>query len=494
MDISGLGSGVSIGGRHFRIVLFGLLLCWTIAAPGPCSAQAVLLTAGPHGTYPTIQGALAGVVNGGINDLRIEAGTFVENVVIDTSTVVFSSGEFHISGGWDSTFSAQTANASLTVIDGNGVDRCLFLGLPPTSPNTTISLSNLTLTGGEAVSGGGLYFSASGNLRFEISDCRITANTAANSSGQPYGGGLYASLSGSGNSLTVRDTRIDHNLVWRDAGTGTVRGGGAYVVVTNVSPVIIERVEFGSNQAIAATEIAGAGLWLRVNAGGVAWVNDSRFIYNQAISSATPQVSGTGLSVETWGSGWARLRRNTLYINDSQTGAGSQLQLIAWETSQLRVGDTVVAGGDEGVGAVAFDTATLDLTNLTVVNNVGRGLYFGLNDPTPSASLHNSIVYGNATDLVLQPGAGTIANSHNLVGVEPVFINPTGYNFRLSAGSPAENVGTNTPPAGLGDGDCDGAVRLIDGTVDVGAYEGIDVLFSDGFALSTLRWSEVVGD
>jgi hypothetical protein len=265
------------------------------------------------------------------------------------------------------------------------------------------------------------------------------------------------------------------------------------VVIGDSAPVIIERVLFQSNQANATVEIAGAGLYLRVNAGAVAWVNDSQFIYNQAISSASPQVLGTGLYVEAQ-SGWARLRRNTMYINQSQTGTGEQLEVIAWETSQVRVGDTVVAGGDEGVGAVAFDTATLDLTNLTVVNNAGRGLYFGLNDPTPSASLHNSIAYGNGFDLTLQPGAGTIANSHNLVGIDPVFIHPAGYNFRLSAGSPAENAGTNTPPAVLGDADCDGAVRVIAGTVDMGAYEGVDVLFSDGFALRTRRWSDVVGD
>ena len=311
--------------------------------------------------------------------------------------------------------------------------------------------------------------------------------------GQPYGGGVYADVSGVGSSLTIRDTTIAHNLAWDQASSGGVRGGGAYVVIGDSAPVIIERVLFQSNQANATFEIAGAGLWLRVNAGSVAWVNDSQFIYNQAISSATPQVAGTGLDVVTF-SGWARLRRNTLYINQSQTGTGDQLQIAASETSQLRVGETVVAGGDQGVGAVAFDTATVDLTNLTVVNNAVEGIYVRLADPTATASLHNSIAYGNGFDLTLQPGAGTIANSHNLVGIDPVFIHPSGYNFRLSAGSPAENAGTNTPPAVLGDADCDGGVRVIAGTVDMGAYEGVDVLFSDGFALRTRRWSDVVGD
>jgi len=480
--------------RLFRVASFGLVMVLALALPNPCSAQAVLLTVGQHGTYLTIQGALGGVINGGINDLRIESGTYVENVVINTSTIVFWDGELHISGGWDSTFAIQTADWSLTTINGNGVDRCLFLGLPATLPNTTVSISNLTLTGGEAVKGGGLYFSPSGNLRLEINDCRITANTTVASAGNPDGGGLYASMTGSGNSLTVRDTDIDHNLAWFDASGGSVSGGGAYVDVTGLSPVDFERVDFISNQVDADGSIAGAGLYLRVKADAVAWVTDCFFLNNQALSPASPQVNGTGLNVRTWDSGRAKLSRNTLFINDSQTGDGEQLALRAWETSDLRAGDTLVAGGDEGVSAVAWDTATLELTNLTVVDNVGRGLYFGLNDPGPTASLHNSITYGNSTDLDLQPGAGTIANSHNLVGVDPVFVNPVYFNFKLSAGSPAENAGTNSPPAGLGDADCDGAVRVIDGTVDIGAYEGIDVLFSDGFELRTRRWSEVVGD
>ena len=469
---------------------FGLVVVSVVAPPGPCSAQAVLLTVGPHGTYPTIQGALAGIVNGGVNELRIEAGTFMENVVIDTSTVVFYEGELHISGGWDPAFATQTADPDLTVIDGNGVDRCLFLGLPPTSPNTKVSLANLTLTGGEAMRGGGMYFSASGNLRLEISDCLIDANTAEHTIG-PRGGGLYANMSGSGNSLWVHDSRIEHNVC---TGGSSALGGGAYVDISGFSPVTFERVRFVSNQVENDSEIRGAGLSLRVDAGAVGSVTDSDFVNNQAISSASPTVTGTGIQVGVYDTGWAKVLRNKLFINSSQTGLGNQLQLVASGAAQLRAGDTVVAGGDEGVGASVRDTALLALTNLTSVNNTDHGLVFYIGDPTATASVHNSVFYGNGTDLTLQQGAGTIANSHNLVGVDPIFVNPAGFNFKLSAGSPAENAGTNSPPAGLGDADCDGAVRVIAGTVDMGAYEGIDVLFSDGFALRTLRWSDVVGD
>ncbi len=471
---------------------FGLVVVSVVAPPGPCSAQAVLLTVGPHGTYPTIQGALAGVNSSGINDVRIETGTYVENVAVSGATVFINGGELHFSGGWDPSFTIQTADPDITVIDGNAAGRCVGISLS-TTVNTIITLSNLTLTGGEDTTGGGLRFSTPGRVQLEVSDSVITNNTSTVTIGSPHGGGVYADVSGQGSSLTIRDTSIDHNLAWFNGSGGAVFGGGAYLKVEDLAPIVIERVDFTSNQIQADSEIRGAGLYLRVNDGAVGRVSDSRFVNNQAVSSATPNVSGTGLEVSAFGGAWVRLRRNTLYINNSQTGTGEQLDLRAYGTADLRAGDTVVAGGDEGVFAIAQDTATLDLTNLTVVDNAGEGLRFRVADPTPTASLYNSIIYGNSTDLLFT-GLGTVTESHNLVGVDPVFVNPAGFNFRLSAGSTAENAGTNSPPAEVGDGDCDGGARVIDGTVDIGAYEGIDVLFSDGFALRTRRWGDVVGD
>jgi hypothetical protein len=491
MNCKAVGSIVSFVRHHAHSVSIGAVVFVAIIASKPCAAQAVLLTVGPHGTYPTIQSALAGVVSGGTNYVFIESGTYVENVVVTGGTVFINGGELHFSGGWDSNFVLQTADPSLTVIDGNGAGRCVGISLT-NNTNTTISLSNLTLNGGMASTGGGLRFSTDGRVRLDVYDCVITGNTATVTLGSPNGGGVFADVSGLGSGLTIRDTSIDHNLAWFNGSGGAVYGGGAYLEVADFAPIVIERVAFSSNQVQADSEIRGAGLYLRVNDGAVGQVEDSQFVNNQAVSTAGPQVTGTGLEVSAFGSAWVRLRRNTLYINDSPTGFGQQLHLSAYGTADFEAGDTVVAGGDEGVFASARDTATLRLTNLTVVDNVGEGLRFRVADPTPTASLHNSILYGNSSDLVLT-GTGTVTESHNLVGVDPVFVNPLGFNYRLSAGSPAENAGTNSPPAGVGDADCDGAIRVIDDTVDQGAYEGIDVLFSDGFALGTRRWSRVEG-
>ena len=73
----------------------------------PCSAQVVVLTVGPHGGSATIQGALAGVVSGWVNEVRIESGTYVENVIVESPTVSFTSGELHFSGGWNATFTSR---------------------------------------------------------------------------------------------------------------------------------------------------------------------------------------------------------------------------------------------------------------------------------------------------------------------------------------------------------------------------------------------------
>ena len=68
-----------------------------------------------------------------------------------------------------------------------------------------------------------------------------------------------------------------------------------------------------------------------------------------------------------------------------------------------------------------------------------------------------------------------------MIGVDPLFVNTGLPDYELGIGSPAENAGDNNPPGGLGLLDMGGNPRIVDGTVDIGAYEGIAEIFSDGF-------------
>lgn len=85
-----------------------------------------------------------------------------------------------------------------------------------------------------AATGGGLNLFG-GNLQVEISGCRLTGNTAV---GGAYasGGGLLVSLF-SASSLNLRDTTVDLNYAWANGSGGHVRGGGAYLIASELSEI-----------------------------------------------------------------------------------------------------------------------------------------------------------------------------------------------------------------------------------------------------------------
>ncbi len=137
------------------------------------------------------------------------------------------------------------------------------------------------------------------------------------------------------------------------------------------------------------------------------------------------------------------------------------------------------ASGNIGGGLVAYDGGRIE--NCTIVSNMsakGGGLYW-----YGSGTALNSIVYGNFasnspnyTNRIItpyrmdycclypdSPGTGNTTNA-------PHFVDSAHGNFRLRANSPGVNVGTNQPwmPAAQ---DLDGATRLNNGVVDMGAFE-----------------------
>jgi hypothetical protein len=113
-------------------------------------------------------------------------------------------------------------------------------------------------------------------------------------------------------------------------------------------------------------------------------------------------------------------------------------------------------------GIVVRSNTNVQVINNTVASNQDRGIEIGngLN-----AVLRNNISYGNGTDLV--GGAGLIS-SHNLIGIDPYFVDPTRGDFHLDANSPAVDSGTtqDAPPI-----DYEGTPRPQGAGVDIGADE-----------------------
>ena len=87
-------------------------------------------------------------------------------------------------------------------------------------------------------------------------------------------------------------------------------------------------------------------------------------------------------------------------------------------------------------------SATQGGSNIYVYNNTiyGNSTYGILNTTVSSMVVKNNISYSNVTDLSVY-GTSTV-QSNNLLGVNPLFVDPTNANFQLQSGSPAIGGGT----------------------------------------------------
>lgn len=128
------------------------------------------------------------------------------------------------------------------------------------------------------------------------------------------------------------------------------------------------------------------------------------------------------------------------------------------------------------------------LTNLTVFDHAASGVF--INTAASLTSLYNTIVFESPT---LTDVPRHRRDEREPLGVDPLFVSSSTWDCHPREGSPAFDLGDNSPPGGLGSMDADGNARVINSTVDIGAYEGVATLFADDFELGdTSEWDSVV--
>lgn len=143
---------------------------------------------------------------------------------------------------------------------------------------------------------------------------------------------------------------------------------------------------------------------------------------------------------------------------------------------------------NQGGEGIALSYAALTFVNNTVAFNGGKGLRLTPNSAA-TTNIFNNIIWGNqatgdGSDITMN-GYGAQSNffnnlyasafaiwdnqSGNLVA-DPLFLDAANGNFHVAVGSPAINAGLNTAPS-MPEKDQEGNARILDGTVDIGAYE-----------------------
>ena len=321
-------------------------------------------------------------------------------------------------------------------------------------PTGNLTLTNLTVTGGQAggfSEGGGIRFGSSGMLT--ISDSTISGNSGY------YGGGVYTD---SGN-VAVASSTISGN-----SNTGYGAGGGIYSSSGNVSV---------TNSTIGGNNSYGGG----------------------------------GISA---GSGSVYLNSSTINGNSSRSFDGGGA--ILTDSGNISVINSTISGNsniDTG-GGVSTGSGNVLITNSTIVGNSGGGVSIVDDNLSSALTITNSIVAGNVQnsanstplDLVLNPDVSLTINrsligvgdnlgttSGNLVGTQASPLDPRlgpladngglTLTHALLPGSPAIGAGSNALALDENGNqlttDQRGENRFVE-TVDIGALESE---FDDPFLL-----------
>ncbi|MFN2352830.1 MAG: hypothetical protein ABR497_12890, partial [Kiritimatiellia bacterium] len=248
--------------------------------------------------------------------------------------------------------------STATIIDGEGVNRCMTISYSQSSPR--FILDGFTLTNGYAPVGGAIYYDTGPtktyNMHSEIHNCVVTDNTAEN-----YGGATSVEIDGT----AVRAIMVVSNSVFRN-NTALTQDGGAIYRVTH-SPFYIYDSIFENNTATASGKKGGA---LRFDSNNQATVIHNSVFRGNRASTAT---GGQGGAIFT-----SRLSldmRNCLLI-DNQAREGGAIYL--GRKPRMKFVNTTIAGNQctlstsaGGIHIGGTDTGYLQAQNTILYYNTG---------------------------------------------------------------------------------------------------------------------------
>lgn len=385
-------------------------------------------------------------------------------------------------------------------------------------------LEGVTITGGQAgnftdnrggcpaTCGGGMYIGRGNSptidtVRFIGNQARRTGGGMYVQFGQPIlnnltfvgnhsneGGGMFMRDS----TLTITNVTFEANLARRD---GLSRGLGGGLYLASNSNVTLNNATFLRNEV---TE-SGGGIFVQRST--------LTMIGGTLTGNTHPLASADGI---IQGTGGLELVESSLDLTNvrfiGNVGGGLSLRgvpigaapdHVSTLTNISFVGNHF--GGDRagrGPGALTCVGCRLRATNLSIAGNRGGGLAAGgitTGGQNVQLELHNSIIWGNRStgdlpdpNLELHPAAtvtvvhsliegqnvpghgnldGTTATSDPLFVLQPdaATTPTTAGDLRLRRGSPAIDTGDNT--LNNSETDLDGNPRIINGILDLGAYE-----------------------
>ena len=339
-------------------------------------------------------------------------------------------------------------------------------------------LNNCTLTGNSAGSNGG------GSYLATLNTCTLIGNSATNwGGGSDYGkltDCLVASNSAQFGGGSYGSTQNNCRLIGNVAQTS---GGGSYDGALNGCLVAYNQAHYGGgfyyegphtilNNCVVASNTAqeGGGVWCNFESGGA--INNCTLIGNSATANAG------GVYLWRGGESSGEINNCRLIGNSAWYGGGAYGYFsCASFNNCLFTGNSATKRGGACAGTISAGGFEPPMYYTTLKNCTISGNSAGTGGGVSGVNLKNCIVHFNTAATSSNFGSGSFSNccttpmpggTDNITN-NPQFVDAAAGNYRLKTNSPCIDRGSNALVQGTMD--LDGNPRILNGVVDMGAYE-----------------------
>lgn len=401
---------------HFSLLAI-LLATFTTAA----SAAVLTVDISPtSGNYNSIQAAIDVAVSG-TDSVEVLPGTYNENIN-------FNGKNIHV---------YSRDGSATTIIDGGGTDAVVIF---ENGETTAAILEGFNIRNGNATSAGATPFGSGGGISISSSSPTILNNIIQNNKSTSPGFGLDVNFG----SPIIQGNTIQNNDSNGDA-SGGGGGGGIALGGAGSAQVIDNSIINNSTTGFSS----GGGIYM--NAAGTPVIRNNWISGNSA-------NSGAGIAMVNTSD--ADIIQNAIMGNIGSSGSGGGIHWIIPNGNRgpYLVSNTI-SGNTAATGAAIYSTG--DATSVILNNNILSGGTHCESATVPT--FNNNMVYlvsGNCSTASI--GASNVLSA-------PTYKDAINKDYSLASGSPGIDAGDNAA-AQLQATDYAGKSRILDGTVDIGAF------------------------